>query len=247
MGDQIAKALNPLLIDPATTEPYLRLPAPYEHLIVTPYRTSDATALVEHLNDLKVTMTLNGPPYPYLEQHALGFLSDAISSSSLVIANLRAGKHPDGMPIRAIRDNTASDIASAPLIGDCYIDRHGFGDMMNDKLEAERLAEENETKEAGNPTIIYTVGDWLASAYHRQGIMPAVLGALMKSWAIPRMGCTQMKVTAMLGNRASVRVFEKNGFKYVGDVPEVIPIMESKGGGRMGVHVVEWHLEDTEK
>ena len=37
-----------------------------------------------------------------------------------------------------------------------------------------------------------------------------------------------------------MRVFEKMGFRRLPDVPDWGSIAESKGGGRTGLHVMEW-------
>lgn len=45
---------------------------------------------------------------------------------------------------------------------------------------------------------------------------------------------------AFTGNLGSVRVFEKIGFRRIGDFEDVIQFPESKGGARTGLHVLEW-------
>lgn len=56
------------------------------------------------------------------------------------------------------------------------------------------------------------------------------------------MGVRKIIVTAFKGNQASVRVMEKNGFVLKDTVDDCVSIRESKGGGRMGLHVLEWNL-----
>ena len=85
--------------------------------------------------------------------------------------------------------------------------------------------------------------DWLNASHRGQGVMSAVVKTLMQEWAIPRMNVRFMIVSAYIGNRASLRVFEKNGFSYVKDVQDVIQFPESKGGGMKGLHVLEWRYE----
>jgi len=70
--------------------------------------------------------------------------------------------------------------------------------------------------------------------------MTAVVRTIIEQWAIPRMNAHKIKVSALTGNRGSVRVFEKCGFVYTGDIPNVVKIQESKGGGRTGLHMLEW-------
>ncbi|KAH7102118.1 acyl-CoA N-acyltransferase [Auriculariales sp. MPI-PUGE-AT-0066] len=244
MDERLAEALQPLCIDADTCEPYLRLAAPYQHIVVTPYRRSDAQALIGHLNDQKVVMNLEGPPYPYLAEHAEWWLEKVLSEHGRIIQNLQNGRQPDGLPVAVIRDISHVSIAEALMIGVCCIERHNYFNTEPAGARQTALMEENAARDPGDPLIMYTVGDWLASAYHRQGIMPAVLGALMQTWAIPRLGMKQVLACAFVGNRASIRVFEKNGFKHIGDVPDLVPMPESKGGGMRSVHVVEWRLDE---
>ena len=64
--------------------------------------------------------------------------------------------------------------------------------------------------------------DLIDGAHEGQGIMTAVIRALIEQWLIPRMNGHYIKGFAMLGNRGSVRVFEKNGFVHVRDVPDIV-------------------------
>lgn len=73
--------------------------------------------------------------------------------------------------------------------------------------------------------------------------MTVVLRTLIDEWCIPRMNARHIFASAFMGNRASVRVFEKNGFKSLPDAPDVLQLSEAKGGGWMGLHRLEWRLE----
>lgn len=70
--------------------------------------------------------------------------------------------------------------------------------------------------------------------------MSNAVKTLLAKWAIPRMGVGRMHLTVFKGNIASVRVFEKNGFTLVGTIEDCIQVQETKGGGRAGLHVLEW-------
>jgi len=74
--------------------------------------------------------------------------------------------------------------------------------------------------------------------------MTAALRTILHKWLVPVLNGRHVVATAMLGNRASVRVFEKNGFRCVGDVQDTIQMPKSKGGEKIGVHVLDWKLED---
>jgi hypothetical protein len=62
--------LRPLELNDRTGEPFLRLPAPFQNIIITPPRSEDVPSIVRALNDPRVYKTLSGPPFPYLEEHA---------------------------------------------------------------------------------------------------------------------------------------------------------------------------------
>jgi hypothetical protein len=56
----------PLQFDSSrSSEPFLRLPPPYQNIIITPPRKSDGPRVVECMNDKRVYSNLNGPPFPY--------------------------------------------------------------------------------------------------------------------------------------------------------------------------------------
>lgn len=159
-SEEELQRIHPLKLDDATKEPYLRLQPPYEHLVLTPPRHSDASSLVRNLNDPRIFATLSGPPYPYTEAHAIEWLNEIVASSEAAYADLRAGKDVVGaVVVRYLRDTSLSggSIASAPLIGDCWFYRHPFTDLINRELGA-RLARENAAKATGDPTIAWTVG-----------------------------------------------------------------------------------------
>jgi hypothetical protein len=48
------RQLHPLQINPKTGEPFLQLPSPHEHIIITPLRLTDKSAIIDILNDKAV-------------------------------------------------------------------------------------------------------------------------------------------------------------------------------------------------
>ncbi|EJD36267.1 hypothetical protein AURDEDRAFT_174657 [Auricularia subglabra TFB-10046 SS5] len=152
--------IHPLRTDESTGEPYLQLPAPYAHIVLTPQRLSDAAASVKHMNDPRVYMFITGPPLPYLEEHALAWIRTCTEESESALAQLCAGaRFVDGCPVRVIRDISNSSIADAPLIGDCGFGRHGFGEMAKTRpVEAKQLEEANMARKTGDPGITWTIG-----------------------------------------------------------------------------------------
>ena len=161
----LERAYHPLQVDATTGEPFLRLDPPYSHLVLTPLRHSDAHALISHLNNYNIARTLNGPPYPYLETDAEWFLGNQIPLSDAVLERLRQGSDPNGVPVRVLRDTSQHSVADAAMIGDCNVDKNGFAFEVADEQKRERLAKENEARNAGDPDIVYCVGGAPLAAY----------------------------------------------------------------------------------
>ncbi|EJD37536.1 acyl-CoA N-acyltransferase [Auricularia subglabra TFB-10046 SS5] len=244
MAQADAELLHPLKIDPETGEPGLQLVPPYAHIILTPQRRSDVPVFLKHLNDPRIYSYL-GTALPYLEEHALKWIGRCNTTSEQVLVAAREGvKFLETCPVRAIRDISSSGIADARVIGDCGMDRYRFDSLAEGlRDDAPKLEKENAAKEVGDPTISWTIGDWIDPEYQGQGIMTAVVRAMIEQWAVPRMNARHIIAAIYLGNRASVRVFEKNGFESLPDVHDIVKIAESKGGGRTGLHVLEWRYK----
>ena len=66
MSVALLRQIHPLEWDATRNEPFLRLPAPLSHIIITPPRESDAAEKVPHLNDPKVYNGLSNPPWPHI-------------------------------------------------------------------------------------------------------------------------------------------------------------------------------------
>jgi len=209
--------LHPLLVDPLTGEPYLRLPKPLDDIIITPPRLSDAPSLVHNLNDPSVCKWLETPPYPYLPEHADYWLSIVMKSSDDILRELaEAGEGQadsplpavGGCPVRHLRE--VKEDGTDVFIGTIEIRRCCF--QGEDPQTRDRLQKENAERAVGDPDIVWCIGDYLASSHHGRGIMSAAVSTLLRDWAIPRMSVRRMRVETAVGNIGSVRVFEKNGF-----------------------------------
>ncbi|KAI0003817.1 GNAT domain-containing protein [Russula compacta] len=242
---------TPLSINQHTGEPYLRLPAPHQRIIITPPRLQHAPQLCEILNDRRIYRWISNPPFPYLMEHAVSWLTqikgdaDAIWDE-LQHANAESPEGPlkmmRGCPVRSILEE--NEDGSYTFLGDCTIERNRFEDVM-DLEERAQLVKENNTRPVGDPDIIWSMGDYLRRSHHGKGIMTAIVGSLLKAWAVPRMNVRCLRVAVLEGNTGSVRVFEKNGFVLRNTVEDCI-WMVTKGdyvGGPQAVHFLEWRRQ----
>ena len=87
----------------------------------------------------------------------------------------------------------------------------------------------------------FRIPDWLISSHHGQGIMSAVVKALVYEWGVPRMGIRRIVEIVFSGNVGSQRVLEKSGFQLVNSVDDCV---EARGH-KYGVHVMELELVDA--
>ncbi|KAG2345753.1 hypothetical protein BDR05DRAFT_960015 [Suillus weaverae] len=170
------------------------------------------------MNDPAIYGWIEGPPIPYLPEHADFWIQLVKRESDATLEYLRksAEDFPDGPlqfvdanPVRYLRE--AKENGMDVLIGDVNFRRSPFEEVLNEE-ERKRLQGDNPNKQAGDPTIQYAVGDWLAASHHGRGIMTAAIGLLMTAWGIPRMGVRHVVAHTFAGNIGSNRVFEKNGF-----------------------------------
>ncbi|KAF7358969.1 N-acetyltransferase domain-containing protein [Mycena sanguinolenta] len=230
---------SPLERNPTTGELFLRLSSPYENIILTPPRTSDAAAIAAIMNDPAV--------HPWLARLGATFsLEDAeklveefkLASDSVIEALEDAARTAQALvitqncPVRSIRElqPDGTDV----YIGNIAFKRCTWPEVQGS--ERDRLMAENNAKPTGDPKIIWQVSDFLASSHHRRGIMTVVLGTMLKEWAIPRMRVHCLHVSVFTGNNGSVRVFEKNGFVLVGTLEDCIEIR----GEKRSLHILDW-------
>lgn len=219
-----------LPIDPETNEPYLSLPAPLSAFRITPIRESedDIDRRTAILTDKLVYPHLHGPPHPYRREHAVEFTAD-------ILKEYEQGRAP--CPVRVIRD------PSGAFIGDIGITRNMFSEVK-DVDERKRLTAENAAKMAGDPTIVWTFGDMLSSAYHGRGIMSAAIRTIMNDYAIPHLNVRHVIVWAYADNVGSHRVFEKYGFAKIGESVHHVD-MTAKGRTDLRLFVFEWKAEGS--
>ena len=155
---------QPLELNPTTGEPFLRLPSPHSNIILTPPRMSDAPAIVSHMNDPKVYYWLEGPPFPYLPEHAEQWLAKVKNGTDAVLQVLQRASEEDPHappilvsepPVRTLRE--VREDGTDVFLGDIAILRERWPDM-DDGDAKNALKQPNADKELGDPEIIWCIG-----------------------------------------------------------------------------------------
>jgi RimJ/RimL family protein N-acetyltransferase len=153
--------LHPLQVNLQTMEPFLRLPAPHDKIIITPPRLSDAPSIVRLLNEPVVNQWITGPPQPYYLEHAESWLSEAKSRTDDVLAKLEESRNEtilrvtEHCPVRSIRE--VADDGSDVYLGDVGFERCRWLEIQ-DTEERKRKVDENQAKVLGEPTIVWSIG-----------------------------------------------------------------------------------------
>ncbi|KAF4211662.1 hypothetical protein CNMCM5878_002312 [Aspergillus fumigatiaffinis] len=76
--------------------------------------------------------------------------------------------------------------------------------------------------------------------------MTAVIKAVIEEWAVPRMNARVIKASAYADNRASMRVFEKNGFRLEYELEDWAVVPLDRGGGVKSIVVLVWQEAGNE-
>lgn len=236
---------------PQTGEPFLRL-RHHKSIILTPARWDDAKQLLEYMNDPRLCVWLNSPPFPYLPEHAESWLGRMIGPSRDILQELEEAKEVaelktvEDCPVHIIRE--VMDDGTQKLIGNAHMFRYKNGELVLsdgswtvDWAGKAKREEENGSRKAGDPEIIWSFGDWLAPSHHNQGIMTDAVETLLHDWGVPRMGVRHMIAAAFEGNMASVKTFTKNGFDMVYTSKNHFEVK----GKMQGLHVLEWKAAEN--
>ena len=132
MSAALLRQIQPLEWDAARNEPFLRLPAPLSHIIITPPRWADAEVSIDPLNDPRVFNGFQNPPWPMTLEHATAWSTKLIGEWNEHLKQLgkAAAQGEDAplatfgfCPVRSIRD-TSND--EQKYIGDLGLTRRGI-------------------------------------------------------------------------------------------------------------------------
>jgi len=161
--------LHPLEVHPKTGEPFLRLPVPHEHIILTPPRIEDLDALIAITNDPLVYPWM-GPAAPFSREHAENWLQRMISDSDSVIRDLEEAqtdkelKMVDGCPARCIREQQPD--GTELFLGHISFSRCKWWELSEERRKP--LVTENEARKAGDSEIVWQIAGKLSLPCHRK-------------------------------------------------------------------------------
>ncbi|EEA28241.1 hypothetical protein TMatcc_003435 [Talaromyces marneffei ATCC 18224] len=241
--------------------PYIRLPAPHSHIIITPPRSlpqpegeenaiyppqPDIDASVAALNDDRVHPYLESPPYPYKREQAVTFHRMMYDECQRILQHPQQELY-NGCPFRDIRDTSLNaddgSVAEAPKVGDILISRYPFYEFPPDSEARSKAQAYNASLAVGHEDLVWGIGFWLSPSHHGKGIMSAVLNTLITEWLIPKMNVHILRSSALVGNEGSVRVHEKCGFvveQIIEKGTRDMPSYKFGGGGKRDIYVLKW-------
>lgn len=163
MSAALLRQIHPLEWDATRNEPFLRLPVPLSHIILTPPRMSDLEGRAELLNDPRVYNGLQNPPWPYTLEHSISWTTRIVGEWQEQLKQLEeaAEQGEDAplvtfafCPVACIRDASTEEQG---FLGDFSLGRTQF-EWEADEQERRRLIDSNEALPASDPAIVYTIG-----------------------------------------------------------------------------------------
>ncbi|KAK5455197.1 hypothetical protein LTS15_005917 [Exophiala xenobiotica] len=254
-------------------DPGFRIPVPHStsRIILTPPNIADGRDVVAALNDPRVYMNLNGPPYPYTDEDYLGWyevIEEAARTSSEEMQTIKRSSNIASdteqnaggcqrkwmgrswwvSAIRELRSERSESGEEMKFLGETTVRRSNFL-YITDEAERHNKVDENNSLEAGDPKILWEVGFYLIPECHGRGIMPMVLQTLISEILIPYFNLQRLEGTYFEHNVPSRKVFEKCGFEFVTVVPDAITLAPAKTGRlegvKVGMGVMTWQRQPT--
>jgi len=154
----------PLSLNGHTGRQYIRLPPPHQRIIIATPSLQDAPQISELFNEPRIYRWVLDPPFPYLLEDAISWLTKAKAEVDAILNELEQAdaESPGGplklvgaCPVRSILEE--NDDGSYTYLGECGIFRSRFEDVM-DVEERAWLVQENNARPVGDPDIIWEMG-----------------------------------------------------------------------------------------
>ncbi|KAF7348920.1 N-acetyltransferase domain-containing protein [Mycena venus] len=228
-------ARTPILFTPAG-EPYLALPAPFERFYLSPERVSDVPADIAMMSDIRVARTLVGPPFPVSPLASKRWLvRERAFVTALFTAYAEGAFRPAACyPFTVLRERLPDGVEE--YVGQVTVMYAGDGEKrrtpVNEAWEEWRMR-----------TKVFEIGAALRPEWHRKGLATAAVRVAMHDWAIPQMGCTELRAECLASNIGSVKIWQKYGFVEDPELRTEVKIIEAKGGGVEQGCVLIWSLK----
>ncbi|KAF8175672.1 acyl-CoA N-acyltransferase [Mycena galopus ATCC 62051] len=218
-------------------EPYLALPAPFERFYLSPERVSDIPADIAMMSDIRVARTLVGPPFPVSPLASKRWLVRERSFVETLFAAYAEGKSLPAScyPFTVLRERLPGG-KEEEYVGQVTV-------MYAGERETRRTPVNEAWEEWRTRTKVFEIGAALRPEWHRKGLATAAVRVVMHDWAIPQMGCTELRAECLASNIGSVKVWQKYGFVEDPELRTEVKIIEAKGGGVEQSCVLIWSLE----
>lgn len=237
-----------------TGEPFVRLPAPFSNIIITPPRISDAEPSAAILSEDAVSQWLGptGPGSAYTVAQAESWLTKLKAQTDVLVEELGGATEPHGVvsgcPLRHIREERAD--GTEVFLGDVGLVRSNFNEIR-DTEERARLVAENNARVAGDPEIVWHIScmysfslfhmvldewlDYLAPSHHGRGLMTVIVKTIIAQFGFPWMKVKRIRPSTFQDNHGSFKVLQKSGFVVVDTLVDY-PV----GKEKKTVVVLEW-------
>ena len=157
--------LSPGDISPTACEPSLRLPAPHQHIVITPPREGDDEHLLTLFGDISVAHCFHTIPIPFCRDDSRAMLSQAKEEADGLLDELRTAekegpsgkqlKVVGGCPLKHIRE--VQENGTDVFIGRIWVGRDQYEDVFG-KAERRAAVEENDARPVDDPSIRWTIG-----------------------------------------------------------------------------------------
>lgn len=165
----LSRQFHPLQVNSQTGEPFLRLPEPFETIIITPPRPSDVSKFADTLKDVDISKWLFTAAHPYTEKDAALKLARAVAGYEKVLKELKNAETAfpdgplqfvDGCPVSCIRK--IQEDGSQVYLGGVEVARDRFVHLGNEELRRKTVAA-NDTLPVGDENVVWSMGGKLAA------------------------------------------------------------------------------------
>jgi len=220
----------------ALSEPYISLPAPLERFHLGAMRQSDVPQDAAMMSDVRVARALVGPAFPMPLVNTQRWLIRERSNVTGLFADYGEGKFRPALsaPFCILRERLED--GTEVYVGQVTMYYCGEG-------EKRRTPVNDAWEEWRTRTHVWEIGAAIRPEYHGKGLASAAVNVVINEWAVPQMGCTEVRAQCFMSNLGSVKLWEKHGFVEDPELRGVVNVPEAKGGGVEPDCVLIWHLK----